>query len=357
MPDQQTLRLKRHFSVVPHGPDIVELRHGTWNAVSFTLSDDGGAGRLARIVNRLDGRLSADEIAAAEEVPASDVEALVDQLTSLGVLEDGPEHALDYYLDHVVPNLSPYGERRRGPSSIVILGDDAVTTELQRALGNSVAANELDVVQADAHTRERLTRSAAVWDSDPLTFEDEVVAFASWRDSLVVVAGSTLSPPELHAFNRVSLHHRIPWILAAVDGPFLLVGPTFIPWRSACYDCLETRVGMNLREGASYQKYKVALAEGRATNATAPIDGVLGSMLASYAAFEALNFAVTGASFTVGKMLAVYLPTLEFTFNEVLRLPGCSACAPSPENDDRELYFELRAVLGDLPNQHAAENH
>jgi bacteriocin biosynthesis cyclodehydratase domain-containing protein len=354
--DQPTRRLKRHFSVVPHSPDVVELRHGTWNAVSFTLSDDGGAGRLARIVKRLDGRLSTDEIAAAEEVPESDVEALVEQLTSLGVLEDGPQHALDYYLDHVVPNLSPYGERRRGPSSLVILGDGALTNELKHALGSSVAANELEILEADAHARERLMRSAAVWDSDPLTFEEEAAAFAAWRNSLVVIAGSTLSPPELHAFNRVSLHHRIPWILAAADGPFLLVGPTFIPWRSACYDCLETRVGMNLREGASYQKYKVALAEGRATSATDSIDGVLAAMLASYAAFEALNFALTGASFTIGKMLAIYLPTLEFTFNEVLRLPGCPACAPSPENDDRELYFELRAVLGEPSKQHTTDS-
>src|SRR5213592_4884564 len=81
MSNETTLRLKLHYSVVPHSSDVVELRHGTWNAISFTLSDEGGAGRLARIVNRLDGRLSAAQIAAAEAVPASDVEALVDELT------------------------------------------------------------------------------------------------------------------------------------------------------------------------------------------------------------------------------------------------------------------------------------
>jgi bacteriocin biosynthesis cyclodehydratase domain-containing protein len=357
MSNDSTLRLKRHYSVVPHSSDVVELRHGTWNAISFTLSDDSGAGRLARIVSRLDGRLSTAEIAAAEGVPASDVEALVDELTELGVLEDGPAHALDYYLDHVVPNLSPFGARRAGPSSLVVLGDDTVTDAFRRALDSSSAAGELDVVSADDSIRRRLSHGAASWDSDPLAFAEEAPSFAAWRDSLVVIAGSTLSPPELHAFNRVSLHHRIPWILAAADGPFLLVGPTFVPWRSACCDCLEARVGMNLREGASYQKYKLALAEGRATQATAPIDGVLASMLASYAAFEALNFALTGTTFTVGKMLAVYLPTLEFTFNEVLRLPGCPACGPQPESDDRELYFELRTVLGGLASQNGTRGH
>src|SRR5437870_9625402 len=145
MSNEATLRLKRHYSVVPRSSAVVELRHGTWNAISFTLSDDGGAGRLARIVNRLDGRLSVAQIAAAEAVPARDVEALVDELTELGVLEDGPTHALDYYLDHVVPNLSPFGARQAGPSSLVVLGDETVTDAFRRALDSSVAANELEV--------------------------------------------------------------------------------------------------------------------------------------------------------------------------------------------------------------------
>jgi hypothetical protein len=60
---------------------------------------------------------------------------------------------------------------------------------------------------------------------------------------------------------------------------------------------------------------------------------------------EALNFALAGTSFTVGKVLCVYLPTMEFTYNEVLRVPGCTACGSAPERDDRELYFDIRSLL------------
>ena len=346
MADERRLRLKRHYSVVAHSSDVVELRHGTWNAVSFTLSDDGGTGALLRVIGRLDGTLSPGEIAAAEQVPEAEVDALLEELTRIGVLEDGPQHALDYHLDHVIPNLAPYGQRRREQAtSVVLLGDPGVTGEIERVLGASAAAGALRVEAADPVLRGLLARGARTWWTDTLAFEEEAEAFAPWRERLVVVAGETLNPLELRTFNRVSLHHLIPWIHAAADGPFLLVGPTFLPRRSACYDCLEARVGMNLREGAIYQSYKRALAEGRATSATGPLDAVLASMLGSYVAFEALNFALTGVSFTVGKLLAIYLPTMEFTFNEVLRLPGCPACGPSPESDDRELYFELRTLL------------
>ncbi len=339
-------RLKRHYSVVAHSSDVVELRYGTWNPMSFTLTDDSGTGTLLRLIGRLDGTASPDEIAAAEGVSEAEVEALLDELGRLGVLEDGPQHALDYHLDHVIPNLAPYGQRRRAQATpVVLVGDASLTGEVEHVLAASAAAGDVSAETASSELREALARGATTWATDPLAFEEEAEAFAGWRDRLVVVAGSTLNPLELRALNRVSLRHEIPWIHASADGPFLLVGPTFLPHRSACYECLETRVTMNLREGSVYQSYKRALAEGRATGSTVPLDAVLGAMLSSYAAFEALNFALTGRSFTVGKLLAIYLPTLEFTFNEVLRLPGCAACGPLAESDDRELYFELRTLL------------
>ncbi len=351
MAEERRVRLKRHYSVVAHGADVVELRHGTWNAVSFTLSDEGGSGSLLRVIERLDGTATVSEIAAIEHVPEADLEALLAELDRIGALEDGPSHALDYHLDHVIPNLAPHRQRRRTETvPIALLGDEAITTEIERVLAASAAAGEVHVESADPELRELLARGAQSWWSDPLTFEEDAQAFASWTDQLVVVCGATLNPLELRAFNRVALHHRIAWIQACADGPFLLVGPTFLPHRTACWDCLETRVGMNLREQAVYQSYKRALAEGRATGAIGSLDAVLAAMLGSYAAFEGLNFALTGTSFTVGKALAVYLPTMEFTYNDVLRLPGCPACGPSPESDDRELYFELRTVLDGATN-------
>ena len=85
--------------------------------------------------------------------------------------------------------------------------------------------------------------------------------------------------------------------------------------------------------------------EGRASGVSKPLDGVLACLLASLVSMEALNFALAGTSFTVGKVLCVHLPTMEFVYNEVLRVRGCSACGSAPERHDRELYFDIRALL------------
>jgi thiazole/oxazole-forming peptide maturase SagC family component len=154
-----------------------------------------------------------------------------------------------------------------------------------------------------------------------------------------------INPILFQTLNRVCLELCIPWIHSAVDGPFLFIGPIFVPYRSACYECFEARVIMNLRENASYQRYKQAIVEGHIKFGRLPIEPVLSGLLASHTALETLNFVQTENSFTVNKVLAIYLPTMEFTFNEVLRVPGCTACSPSSERDDKELYFDVRALI------------
>lgn len=350
MEHKTPLRLKRHYAIVAHSADIVEMRYGVWNPVSFTLTDENGSGHLLRILHRLDGKMTPEAIAAAEQVPLAEVEALINHLDELELVETGPSHAIDHYIDNIIPNLLPYGrpDTARRPR-VVLLGDQPITDLVAQALGGDGSDDRPLVLRADKERRKLLAVCGAAGLHDALTFEEAARPFADWRDSLVVFASATINPVELRGFNRVSLRHRIPWLHAAIDGPFLLIGPTFVPFSSPCYECMEARVLMNLREASSYQRYKQALLEGRVAGALAPLDGILSHMLASMTAYEALNFLLTGASFTSGKFLSVYLPTMEFIFNELLRLPGCPACGSSPERDDRELVFDLRQLIGDDP--------
>ena len=341
------VRLRRHYSLIAHGPDTVELRYGVWNPTSVTLTDEARSGHLLGILGRLDGRHSVEEIAAAEGIPVPSVEALLERLDELSVLEQRSSHALDSYLDHVSPTLAIHERNLEEPAKpAVLIGDNALLAEIDRILASRESGEHSRVRPADPALRGLLSERTTSWLVDSLAFEEEAEPFAQWAGQLVVFGVTSVNPLEMRAFNRISLRHRIPWLHAAVDGPFLLIGPTFIPHRSACFECLETRILMTMREGANYQRYKCSLAEGRVSGGGNALDTVLGAMLASLTAFEALNFLETGASFTLGKMLSVFLPTMEFRFNEVLRLPDCPGCGSAPESHDRELYFDIRTLLG-----------
>lgn len=338
-------RLKRHWTVVAHDADTVEFRHGAWNPTSFTVNDESRCGRLLAIVDLLDGRHSVHAVATAAGAPREEVQSVVDELNTLGLLEDGASHALDFYLDQFVPNLTPFHRPSGDPRwPVLILGDPKLCRDLSDILSAGLPSAAVSRCEDDELIR-GLSQIAALGSYDGLALERLADRYSAWVGTFVVYVNSTVRPLEAQGLNRLSLLLRFPWHHAVADGPFLLIGPTTVPSRSACFECLETRVTMNLREEASYQVYKRAIAEGRVRHALEPLDAVLAQLLTSFTALAATNFALTGTEFTVGKLLSIYLPTMEFRYNDVLRVPGCGACGSSVQADDQELYFELRALL------------
>lgn len=344
MPSSKNLRIKRSVSVVAHSPDIVELRSGVWNAESYTLTDHAGSGNLSRLVSGLDGTASRAELAKREGVTRAEVEALVDHLDQLGLIEQHPSTALDAYLDRV-DTLSSGAEASPVDTPVFLLGDPAISEAIGLQLDGATGDGKVQQVGPDDPAWRAILELERSGPVGGLELAEAGIAADAWRDGLVVLAESVINPLRFRAVNRLAIETGFTWLHAAVDGPFLFVGPTVIPKRSACYECFETRVAMNLRETAGYLRYKNALAHGVVVAGEQPLIAPLRNLLGSHVALETINYVHTGSAFTVEKVLSIYLPTMEIAYQEVLRLPGCPACGPLPERDDASLYFDARAWI------------
>jgi bacteriocin biosynthesis cyclodehydratase domain-containing protein len=341
-------RIRRYYSIIGHSPDCVELRHGVWNPVSFTLTDQTNSGQLFTLLASLDGTLSPAELARQQGMRRSDVEAVLDHLRELDVLEEGTARStLDYYLNTAIPGLANGNDPdTQGSSSVLLMGDTDVTNSLYGYLQNSLPEGRtVSLVLDNNPLRSIVFDSDSAWLMNGIEFYERMQLFEAWRGQFIVAATKVINPIAFRTLNRVCLHLRIPWLHATLDGPFLFVGPLFIPYRSSCYECFETRVAMNLRENASYQRYKNAMLEGRIRLGSLPVEPALVGTLAGHTAMETINYIFTGSGFTAQKVLAIYLPTMEITFNEVLRVPGCPACGAQSERDDKELYFDVQTLV------------
>jgi bacteriocin biosynthesis cyclodehydratase domain-containing protein len=339
MTENAHFRLRPHVSVVVHGPDEVEFRHGVWNPVSVNLSDDSHQGRLARLVTRLDGSSSLARLAAAESVPREEVERLIDRLVDLDLLERGPSSAFDAYLATVAPwridDAVKPGQR------VLLIGETELVRPLVGMLSPLLDGSSIEEPPADDPAVAVLADPDTSWLTDGLAAEERLALFEHWRGSIVVAPCQIIDPVRLTVLNRACLRAGIRWVHAALDGPFVFVGPSFIPGESPCYECLETRVFLNLREGASYQRYKRAIADARVRTGTPPLLPPIAGVLTAHLALETLNLVLTGSTFTIGRMLAIHLPTMELSFPEVLRVPGCAGCGSVPERDGQVLYYDL----------------
>jgi len=339
-------RIRPHYSVVPHSPDTVELRAGVWNPVSITLNDSTASGKLHRTLELLDGTR---ELAAVEReagISREELESLLSHLEHYNAISTGPDNFLDYQVELLGGTLANIGEPHRQMPKIEILSDSALGNDLATHISD--CGDSPHVIGVADSLFASLMRDDFTLSEDPLRALENEKQYEQWRNRFLVVALETVNPILFRNLNRVSLRYSFPWIHAALDGPFVLVGPTFIPGCSSCYECFEGRVASNIRESGSYLSYKKALATGKVKMGRNVVPKAIRSLLVSLTALEVLNFVSTGSAFTIGKTLAIYLPTLEFTFNQVLRLPGCAGCSSMNEKNEQTLYFNVKSFVNSL---------
>lgn len=331
-------RIPPHLVVLRHSPDVVELRSGVWNTTSHVIRDEGASGHLGPIVGLLDGTRPVAEIAAATGASRETVEGVVDHLLAQGLVDEDPRPALTRVADLLggpPPAIVPH--------AVVTLGDglsDRLAALLRESDGTiDVAADPTLATRVDELARDDS------WLGDGLEESRALAPFARWADRLVVVAEELVDPLRSRVVNRATLAHHMPCLHVALDGPFVLVGPLVVPRRSACWECFEARVVMNLRDSAIYVRYKEALAQGQITGANASLAAVAG-LGASLGAVELLSFLATGEASSIDHVWSIFLPTMEVALHEVLRMPGCPGCGAVAERDDSDLYFDLRALAG-----------
>jgi thiazole/oxazole-forming peptide maturase SagC family component len=341
-------RIKSFYTTIIHSPDEVELRSGIWNPISHFLRDDQKSGHLASIIHALNGEDDVKSMAQKLNVKRSEIESLLDHLNSIQVLEKGSSSAFDYYLNVAAPTFQHYHENpaHQTKRPILLLGDQCVTKPIQDLINKSFGENKISVeVLHDEEWKTELLREED-WLYDPLQLEKMRERFASWKGAFVVLATRHVEPLVASYLNRLAHELHFPWLHAAADGPFVLVGPLFAGGAGPCYDCFEKRVSMNMRDHAQYQKYKAAASQGQVFSKKAEgYEQVILHYLTSLTTMEVMNFYLTGCSFVKNKVHSTYLPSMEISFSEVLQLSNCVTCGTLLRRDEHQLYFESESLI------------
>ncbi len=342
------IRIKKHYTLIPHSLNQVELRKGVWNPTSFTLSDESGKGKLFSILADLNGNNSVVDISKKHQVSRADIEGILDQLQQLDAIENSSSSLLDCYIEQACPSVMQrlYLENNNNLKKVLVIGKNAISAILINMINNYFPDLVVECLDEEGEQYKTLMGSEEQWLYDALKFENQMQIFSNWNNCFVIYAQEIINPIICARLNVVAHELRVPWLHGAIDGPFLFVGPLFLASSGSCYSCFETRVSMNMRENSSYVRYKQAIVANKIYEKTEiSLHSPLVHLLASHLALEVANYLATGTGFTRNKVLSIYLPTMEITYNEVLKVASCVVCGSVEHRDNQQLYFDYQTLF------------
>lgn len=349
MIEAQYPRINRAFSIIAHSHSYVELRKGVWNSFSYYMQDETESGKLYEIIKSLNGEVSIADVAKLADLSVNQVREIVDILNKNGLLETESCSAIDFYLDSVKPLVT---KNKVLSKDVLLLGDQVISVDIKRHLSDFSLEHDVDIFCEKRNLRELFIGDDPAWVYDEVKKKEFVEKFSSWKNYFIIFTTKNLDPLLLQYFNYVAIELGLSWVFAAIDGPMLFIGPTFTQNETACFECFEKRVVMNLGNSSNYIEYKKSLACSYDTNQASDTTlSVTRGLLATHVSLEAINYILTGSNHTVSKALCIYLPTMEIVFNEVMKLSGCSACGVLVNSPLRQMNFDIDYLLTEAEHE------
>jgi bacteriocin biosynthesis cyclodehydratase domain-containing protein len=371
--------LSRHYSVWVDPPDDAgdEVLHIVSEQRTLKLKGFAFREFRDRVVPLLDGTNSVDAIvdATRDVFSRDDLVASLSLLADHGIVVEGhrdehpdarPDGDCGDGAGHdgarrMAPQLNLFRElvpdgrpdERLRASSVAVIGLGGVGTACALALaaagvGTIRCIDALPVVPADVYLgpavaldnvgRPRADVAAALIGGAAPGIRTDVhtAALGDEDDLRVAIADSDLvvccldaaQSNTIYKLNRVCLAADRRWITCAAAGAEVVVGPLFVPRRTACYMCYRMRTIACAGNPEDAFKYERRLDATKRDDSDQRANLVFGAAIAAnLVALESVKV-LSGVleSALVGRILTIRLTDLAVERHTVLRKPWCPAC-------------------------------
>jgi adenylyltransferase/sulfurtransferase len=320
---------------------------------------------MESVVPLLDGSRTLEQIQAevADLFTPEDLERSLQLLAEQHILEDAAQDRLPekthaelapqlHFLQEVGLNAQVFQERlARSTVAVVGLGalgasvalalaaarvgtlrcvDALPITAADRALAPALAGAAVGTARVDAMSRliAALTDEVRVEPStNQLETDDDAVHLVEGVDHVVCCVDPGLASV-FYRLNRACLRARQSWTAAAVSGLEGVVGPTIVPFATACYLCYTMRSVACAYSPEDEFNHRQFLDRRRRDDSPVRPNHVFGvgavANLVGLEVLKTLSGVIQPA--THGRIVSLDFVTLESTAYFVLRKPWCPAC-------------------------------
>jgi thiazole/oxazole-forming peptide maturase SagC family component len=237
------------------------------------------------------------------------------------------------------------------------VGSHVLTSLVAAGVGTMVGADSTNVERLDInlgtfYTMEDLGKTKRETVRDRVAKLNPYVDFKALdieinevEDLLDIISGCNLLLLTADCFplstcrivDKACLERRVTWLQAYIDGLVGVVGPTIIPYQTACYTCYELRKKANL----DFREENTALEKYLLENPNISYSGLksMATVVGGLAALEAVKV-LTGFSYpvTYGRLLKIDFLSFDVTPHEILKIPRCPSCGVFEEKPKSRIW-------------------
>ena len=351
---KKNIKLYDSVSIFFNSDDEIRFRKGIWNfeEASLTLNDleDNMREVVMFIVKELldDKLISFDDIVKKFSLNEKDSNLLNDIINSLignrfleyddkknNMLNMVYEFIGEYFYD--IPDESKVQKNK-----IIFITDNDRLKEYAKLASEDLYMN-VDMMSSDDIKRiEKSNITDTTYAIENIETQKELLKLFDGISCVVV----SVEKPRLNLLrniNRLLLEKSIPIVISILDGTFLNI-TTIKGKETACYECFENRVVARNESLTVYNNFVKQTMNFKIKNKKTYITPILQSFT-SIALYEAFLFAAIGKCKLAGRVINVYIPSIEIQIQDLLRVPFCPACGHISRAKYNEMYTSSKEVI------------
>lgn len=327
----------------------IRVRKGVWSFWEMVINLVGEDMKVKGVINDIFEKLQEGKVIDTENLsPNLPKEKIVGITRVLREMQEGgllitPEershlHKItEILLGYYYPELNI-----KKPNAILFFSDMDYPKKIAQDIGNHLGLN-IEVLKKDVF--DEILNIDLTTKVDYIDYLENLNKYSEYFSGYDCLVGCLSEPyvKFLRNLNRIVVKIEKPVSLGMMDGPFMHV-LTVHPPETGCLECFENRIMARLEELEVYHKFIESQNNILPKLEYTPVAHILTAMTIS----EALLLSIAQKSKFMGRVLSVYIPTLEIQCEDILRLPYCPACGAVAKGQAKEMYLSSKALINKL---------
>ncbi len=338
-----------------NGTNEIRLRKGMWNYDEAEIEIGAFSDNFKDFFHDMIDKFSSKDGFNPELIKRSSLDdeektllnSLISQLESGGYICDINHREINQELSRALLGYSFAGSEylvSHEASNVIVFTDSSEAKKTAQDLSHLL---NLNLTFPDEKVVQDLTDCDLTTKVDGLVTEDILnrlkLDFNKYKVILVCV--KNISSKLMHNLNRISLECNIPMVVTFIDGPMISM-LSVKPLETGCYECFEARSLARIEDHILFHKFD-EYGKGRKMEEN-PCLIPLMNFLMNIALTECYLYSRYRTSRFEGRLLSIFVPTLEIQVQDILRVPFCPACGFVAYEQLKEKNISSRKFIDDI---------